>query len=234
MPSSQKNRLRMVDVADRAGCSQSAVSHVLTGSGKGCIRVSEETAEKIRQVAKELDFQPSYAARMLRGKHTGVLGMISSHWQDHTQLRVFSWVQQVTAANGYQVLTAQASTTEESKKTIREFHSRGITEVLCFAGRGALRELDAFEVLGQIPTVVSIFGSVPIEHSVYVDVDWAEGSRQAVRHLSNCGRRRIGMIVEVLESPISRARCDGFLDAHSELNLDLEDTVIIGGAEDLL
>jgi DNA-binding LacI/PurR family transcriptional regulator len=97
----------MFDVADHVGCSHSAVSHVLTGSGKGRIRVSKETVEKIRQTAEELDSQPSCAPRMLRGKHTGVLGVISSCWRDHTQLRVFSRVQQVTAANGYQVLTAQ-------------------------------------------------------------------------------------------------------------------------------
>lgn len=230
----EKKVVRMIDVANHAGCSQPAVSHVLTGSGGGKIRVSKQTADKIRQAAKELEFQPNYAARALRGKHTRTLGMISSNWRDHAQLRVFCWVQQITAAIGYQVLTAQGGTSEELQATVREFQSRGVTDVLCFAGRGSPTDPLAYEELARFRSIVSLFGSMPIEHSAHVDVDWAEGSRLTVRHLHASGRRRIGLILEHLDSPISRARIEGFMDAHRTLGFELVEAAILGEAENLL
>lgn len=60
------------DVAKRAGVSQTTVSRSLSGSS----RVSQAKALEIQRIAKEMDYQPKLAARLLRAKRSGQLVMI--------------------------------------------------------------------------------------------------------------------------------------------------------------
>lgn len=61
----------MADIARRVGVSSTAVSMALRNSDG----VSEILREKIRNVANEMHYSPALAARMLRSKHTGQLGL---------------------------------------------------------------------------------------------------------------------------------------------------------------
>lgn len=63
------------DVAEAAGVSAMTVSSVLHGSGAN-VRVSAETAERIRNVAEELNYKPNTLARSLRNKKTEMVGVV--------------------------------------------------------------------------------------------------------------------------------------------------------------
>lgn len=62
------------DVARRAGVSQATVSLVLSGKAAG--RISERTAEAVRQAARDLGYRPNAAARALRSGSARVLGLL--------------------------------------------------------------------------------------------------------------------------------------------------------------
>lgn len=61
------------DVARQAGVSQSAVSLVMSGKASG--RVAAPTAQRIRDVAAALGYQPNAAARALRSGASSLLGL---------------------------------------------------------------------------------------------------------------------------------------------------------------
>jgi LacI family transcriptional regulator len=61
------------DVADKAGVSIKTVSRVLNGGTE----VSEKTRTRIEQAMRALEFTPSAAARMLRGRPTGLVAVIA-------------------------------------------------------------------------------------------------------------------------------------------------------------
>ncbi len=63
------------DVARESGVSIGAVSKVLHGRG-GNIRVSEGTAERIRDAAKRLNYRPNYHARSLRSGRSRSIGLV--------------------------------------------------------------------------------------------------------------------------------------------------------------
>ena len=68
-------RVRLRDVAERAGVSQTTVSFVLNerpGSG-----ISVETRDHVLRVAREMDYRPNQAARSLRTRVTNTIGLIS-------------------------------------------------------------------------------------------------------------------------------------------------------------
>ncbi|PZE57320.1 LacI family transcriptional regulator [Curtobacterium sp. MCPF17_047] len=65
-------RTTIADIAARAGVSISAVSFALNGRPG----VSETTRERVRQVARDLDWQPHTAARALGGAKAGSIGFV--------------------------------------------------------------------------------------------------------------------------------------------------------------
>lgn len=62
-------RTTIKDVAKRAGVSITTVSHALSGGGV----VKQETRDRIRELAKEMNYIPSWSGRNLKNLETGVI-----------------------------------------------------------------------------------------------------------------------------------------------------------------
>jgi LacI family transcriptional regulator len=75
-------RVTIREVADAVGLSPAAVSYALRG-----IQVSEETQERVRQVASDLGYEAHPIARALASGRTGMIGILGPSledlWQQH-------------------------------------------------------------------------------------------------------------------------------------------------------
>jgi len=78
-----KKRATIKDVAKYAGVSTAAVSYVLNGKE---YRVSPDTAEKIREAIRELNYIPDYSARSLVKNSSKLIGVIIPQTEDSKQL----------------------------------------------------------------------------------------------------------------------------------------------------
>lgn len=67
------------DVASAAGVSPMAVSKVLHGKGAN-VRVGKDTADLIRKVAQDLQYQPNALARSFRLRRTKTIGLLFDNW----------------------------------------------------------------------------------------------------------------------------------------------------------
>lgn len=70
------HRPRMIDVARRAGVSQSTVSFVL--NNRSDIPVAPETRERVLQAAADLEFRPNKTAQALRLNSSSTLGIVTN------------------------------------------------------------------------------------------------------------------------------------------------------------
>ncbi len=68
-------RVRIRDVAERAGVSPTAVSFVL--AGRDDMRLSEATRQRVLATARELNYRPNLTARTLRTQVSKTLGFVS-------------------------------------------------------------------------------------------------------------------------------------------------------------
>lgn len=68
---SEPRRVTINDVAREAGVSITTVSHALNDKG----RISDETRERVAEVAAELGYRPSASARSLAGGRSGIIGL---------------------------------------------------------------------------------------------------------------------------------------------------------------
>lgn len=66
-------RVRLKDVAERAGVSPTLASFVLSGRD---MRVAEETRRRVLRTAREMDYRPNLTARSLRTQVSSTIGLI--------------------------------------------------------------------------------------------------------------------------------------------------------------
>ena len=88
------------DIAKIAGCSISTVSYALNGSQK----VTEETRDRILQIAKELEYVPNAAARMLRARETKVIGCFLSDYSGSFYGRLLKGIRETLSIKGYELV----------------------------------------------------------------------------------------------------------------------------------
>ncbi len=94
------SRVRLVDVARRAGVSQSTASRALVDHPG----ISDATKTIVSNAAQELNFVPNVAARNLRAKHSRILGLLLADLSDPVHGQIASAFEQEAAANGYRVI----------------------------------------------------------------------------------------------------------------------------------
>ena len=69
-------RATLTDVAKRAGVSVTTASYILNGRTTQ-MRISDETARKVRAAMADLDYRPNWSARNLRRSSTQTIGLVS-------------------------------------------------------------------------------------------------------------------------------------------------------------
>src|SRR5579875_3044279 len=96
----KQQRVTIQDVADRAAVSIATVSRVLNGS----VTVDAALAERVRVAMRELQYQPSRAARTLAGQHPMIIGLIVVDLQNPFYMDIARGVEDVAQRSGYLVV----------------------------------------------------------------------------------------------------------------------------------
>ena len=92
--------LRMSDIAQRAGVSQTTVSFVLNGRDAE-IRISEKTRQKVLDAAAELGYRQNQLARATRTGNSQMLGFLGGDLRDEHVARMLDGALQEAEAQGF-------------------------------------------------------------------------------------------------------------------------------------
>lgn len=103
-----KERITSLDVARRAGVSQSAVSRTFTENSS----VSTKTAEKVRQAAIELGYRPNILARSLITGKSNIIGVLVSYLDNFFYPDALEKLSNLLQSEGYHVLIFMAAQTQ--------------------------------------------------------------------------------------------------------------------------
>src|SRR5579859_5867470 len=105
-----------VDVARRAGVSQSAVSLVFGGKGTG--RVGKLTQEAILRAAQELGYRPNRAARTLRSGRSRLVALAVPDVSNPFFATVLQGAEQAARRYGYSVMLAHVRDEQDWQQVI--------------------------------------------------------------------------------------------------------------------
>lgn len=225
--------VRQKDIAAKAGVSQAAVSLVLSGKGAAG-RVRPETRRRIERVARELAYLPNIAARQLRGRRSGLIGVLIGTGAAPVLFDRVAALERMALARGYRVLVGQiGGGLDRLCEYVNDFVARGLDGVVCMSHENPDDPTAVPEMLRRLSHVVYLRRPA-IEDASFVHIDAADCIRQAIDHLLATGRRRIGMVIldELRQANIHRR--EGYVEAMRRHGQEVEDGLIWVGDESLL
>ncbi len=184
---SEKNgSVTLIDVARAAGVSLKTASRALNDSPE----LRPTTAAHVRDVMKQLGYQPNELARGLKSRRSATIAMIAPNLADPFTAAAVQAVQDVARAHKYVVILASSggdAALEESELEVMV--RRQIDGVILIAASSGKNNLKAILAKG-VPVVVF---DEPIrgEDVDTITVTNRKGARGATEHLLEHGHRRI-------------------------------------------
>jgi LacI family transcriptional regulator len=106
-------KISLKDIASKAGVSTALVSYVLNGKEKES-RVGHEIAKKIKEIARELNYQPNHLAKSLRSGITHTIGLVIADISNPFFANIARVVEDEAKKSGYTVIIG--SSDEKAEK----------------------------------------------------------------------------------------------------------------------
>ena len=212
-------------VANLAHVSTATVSYVLNGTGT----ITEATRQRVLDAVAQLDYQPSYAARSLRGRgHTLGLALqaLPGRLADPALAELLAGFADAAAQCGYHLLLAAPSDGETEAELCMSLARSGRVDGLLLLDTQTEDARARVLCEASIPHVCA--GPAPSGcESPCVAVDGRAAAALAVNHLLAQGHRQIGLIQLPSDLADSEPRYLGYADALAAAGLPADPLLIV-------
>ncbi|MCK0095376.1 LacI family DNA-binding transcriptional regulator [Yoonia sp. F2084L] len=204
-------KITSLQVAERAGVSQSAVSRVFTPGASA----SAKTVEKVRKAAEELGYRPNMMARaMITGK-SRIIGLVVAYLDNQFYPLALQLLSNALQEKGYHILVFTASNSqgaaEEVMQELLDYQVDGIIT----ASVGMTNDLTQRCAAAGIPVVMFNRGQEGEAISSVTSAN-VKGGRAVAEFLLSCGHKTIGHISGWAGSSTGRDRQAGFCEVLAE------------------
>ena len=226
-----RERITSLDVARRAGVSQSAVSRTFTPDSS----VSEKTAEKVRQAAAELSYRPNILARSLITGKSHIIGLLVSYLDNFFYPDALEKLSNTLQSHGYHVLIFMAAQSKNSAGEVRQSDNSDDSAAI----DKILGEILDYQVDGIILASISLSSTlaaqcqaagVPVilfnrsqsgDYISSVTSDNFAGGIKVGEYLAQTGHKRPAYIAGLATASTQRDREAGFMTALAAAKLPL-------------
>ncbi len=189
----KKHTVTQKQIAKRAGVSQTLVSLALNNSYD--VALSEETRQRVLDVASEMGYVPQAAARSLAQGHTNTIGLVlvRPHHQvfrDPYIPNVITGLVEVLRRRGYRLMVEHIDDLN-NVQVVSDMLKGGEVAGVVLSGETGVERVFAHLVEVGYPIVV-LNESSALNHTVRID--HANGIRSAVDHMIGLGHRHVAAI----------------------------------------
>lgn len=216
----KKKNISIKDIAKEAGVSPSLVSFVLNGKQKQ-YRVSDQMADKIRDVAKRMDYRPNGFAKSLRDGTSHTIGVIVSDIANPFFANMVKSIETTAEKSGYMALFA--SSDEKASKLAdltRKMLLKEVDGMILVPCEGSAATVKMLAEKG-IPLVL-LDRYIPDLRTNYVCLNNRKAAFDATGHLLKKGYKRISMVSYDLELSNMQDRIAGYKEAMTKAGLKNE------------
>lgn len=208
-------------VARHAGVSPATVSRVLNGSGQ----VSDELRRRVERAIATLGYRPNQHARRLRGKRSGMIGLIFTDALNPFFAGIADAVEGVARRHGYTVVLGntryESGTFQHYIDTFLAYGVDGLVVVPPDASRAHRASIERLPV----PCVV-LDQRIPKLAIDQVATDNVAGARQLTDHLLDLGYRRIAFVGGDPRAPTGQERARGYRLAHEARGVPVDEALV--------
>lgn len=213
------------DVAHRAGVSAKTVSRVVNQQGE----ISESTRRRIQKAIDDLGYRPNVLARSLIHQRTNTLATVAWGIDYFGPSRTVIGIEQQSDELGYSLLLSlvQEPQFHDEQRILDTLLSRRVDGIIWAVPQvGENHNWLTREQMRQLPPIVFL-SMAPIPGIVVVAVDNQSGARQAVQHMIEHGRKRIGILTGPLAWWEARERREGWRSAMQQAGLQAPDDLSV-------
>jgi LacI family transcriptional regulator len=213
------------DVAEKAGVSIKTVSRVLNDANS----VSEKTRQRIEQAMQALDFAPSAAARMLRGRPTDLIAVIADRLTTTPDSsEIIKGIQSVCEELGKMLIIGETGgQADVASRLVADMRARRV-EAIIFATTFH-RPVNVNVTLGQTPAVLAnCFEETPRFAEVVPDDEG--GGYAAAETVLQAGHRKIAFLQLTEGMVATRLRMHGFRRAMQDHGVQPNEAWLLHGA----
>lgn len=214
------------DVARRANVSVATVSRAL----RGLPNVAPSTRARVLSAARELRYVADPSASRLAGGHSRTIGLVVPMLGQWYYSKLFSGVEGVVAAAGYDLLPFTLSGPGGVERFLEALPFRKRVDGLILVD-APVDEGQAERITTAGAPVVTLGLRVPAVRGL--SVDNAAAARLAVGHLTGLGHTRIALIGGSDDDPfrfsVPVERFNGYRDALAAAGLAYDPTLVVSG-----
>jgi LacI family transcriptional regulator, repressor for deo operon, udp, cdd, tsx, nupC, and nupG len=183
------------DVAARAAVSVATVSRAL----RGLPNVAPSTRNRVLAAAKELDYVVDPHASRLAAGRTQTIGIVVPLFTQWYFTQVVAGAEGVLAASGYDLLLYNVGGPQGRHRFLSTLPFRKRVDGIIVIDLPLSADQQATLTATGVPMV---FVGIPSERVATVTIDNVAAAASAVRHLTNLGHQRIGLIANLPDDPL--------------------------------
>ena len=219
-----KKRTTLKDIASVLSISTAAVSKALNDD----MRISVKTRKAVKQVAKELNYQPNHLASALRKGKSNLVGVILPRTNSSFFSSVVENMEEVLNKAGYNIIITQSN--ESFEKECKNIDTLLYTQVdgIIASMANETVDLSYYEKIKSngIPLILFDRGENDLNVD-YVGINDYDSSHMIIEHLVAKGCKRIAHIGGYRRTRIFNNRIRGYIDAIKKHDLPHDDELLI-------
>ena len=220
----KQRRTSLKDLADKLGVSIATVSRALRNSHE----VGEEMTQKVKKLAKELNYRPNPFAQSLRKEAPRVIGVIVPNLVTHYYAAVLDGIEDYASKLGYSVISANSHEDHEREAQALDnflnMHVEGI--IACLAQDTT--DYSHFEQLHKMGVPLVFFARCCLEDMFSQVVGNGDvAAQEATQHMIETGSRRVAFIGGPNHLDMVRRRKHGYLEALRENRIPIDRDLVV-------
>jgi len=204
-PAKRTTRVKLKDVAAASGVHYSTVSRVMRVGSSG--QISEDVAERVRKVARELGYRSNVVAASLRTNSTRTIGLIVHDMSDPIYPPILSGIEAELSPAGYSVLVANTGYSIDVEMDIVDRMASHLVDGIFLATTRIEDPIVAACQDMSIP-LVSVLRQTESDQISAVVNDCFGGMQKLVQNVISLGYRDIGVILAPQNLSTARERWD--------------------------
>jgi LacI family transcriptional regulator len=217
-------RTSLKDLARELGVSIATVSRALRNSPE----IGQEMQEKVKELAKRLNYRPNPFAQSLRKEAPKVIGVVVPNLVTHYYAAVLDGIEDEARRAGYSVISANThEDCEAEARAIDNFiglHVEGI--IACLAQDTT--DYSHFVEISEMGIPLVFFGRTCLtDRFSSVTANGDEAAQIATQHLIDTGSRRIAFLGGPNHLDMVRRRKHGYLEALRENKIPIDRNIVV-------
>ena len=218
------HRTSLKDLARELGVSIATVSRALRSSPE----IGAEMQEKVKALAKRLNYRPNPFAQSLRKEAPRMIGVVVPNLVTHYYAAVLDGIEEEARKAGYSVISANTHEQSETEvKAIDNFISLHVEGIIACLSQNTT-DYRHFEEISEMGIPLVFFGRTCLpEKFSCVTANGDIAAQEATQHLIETGSRRIAFIGGPNHLDMVKRRKHGYLEALRENRIPIDRSLVI-------